>query len=40
MAGFDINKIIAEYSDDDFGFSAVSEEDYILAAQIRDEINK
>jgi hypothetical protein len=25
---FDINKILAEYGDDDFGFSAVSEADY------------
>ncbi len=25
---YDINKIMAEYGDDDFGFSAVSEEDY------------
>jgi hypothetical protein len=25
---YDINKILAEYGDDDFGFSAVSEEDY------------
>ena len=28
MAGFDINKIIAEYSDDDFGFSTLSEDEY------------
>lgn len=28
MAGYDINKIIAEYSDDDFGFSTLSEEEY------------
>ena len=29
MAGYDIQKIIDSYSDsDDFGFSAVSEEDY------------
>lgn len=26
--GYDINKIMAEYGDDDFGFSAVSEADY------------
>jgi hypothetical protein len=26
--GYDISKILAEYSDDDFGFSAVSEEEY------------
>ncbi len=25
---YDINNILAEYGDDDFGFSAVSEEDY------------
>lgn len=25
---YDINKIMAEYGDDDFGFSAVSEEEY------------
>lgn len=25
---YDINKIIKEYEDDDFGFSAVSEEEY------------
>jgi predicted lipoprotein len=26
--GYDISKILAEYEDDDFGFSAVSEADY------------
>jgi hypothetical protein len=26
--GYDINKVLAEYDDDDFGFSAVSEEEY------------
>ena len=26
--GYDISKILAEYNDDDFGFSAVSEEEY------------
>lgn len=26
--GYDINKILAEYDGDDFGFSAVSEEEY------------
>ncbi len=26
--GYDINKVLAEYGDDDFGFSAVSEEEY------------
>ena len=25
---YDINKILAEYGDNDFGFSAVSEEEY------------
>ncbi len=25
---YDINKVIAEYSDDDFGFSTLSEEEY------------
>ena len=25
---YDLNKILAEYGDDDFGFSAVSEEEY------------
>jgi len=28
IMAYDINKILAEYGDDDFGFSAVSEEDY------------
>ena len=28
MGTYDINKILAEYDDDDFGFSAVSEEEY------------
>ena len=26
--GYDLSKILAEYGDDDFGFSAVSEADY------------
>ena len=26
--GYDISKVLAEYDDDDFGFSAVSEEEY------------
>lgn len=26
--GYDISKILAEYDEDDFGFSAVSEEEY------------
>jgi hypothetical protein len=29
--GYDINKIMAEYSDEDFGFSAVSEDEYTAA---------
>jgi hypothetical protein len=28
MMAYDINKILAEYGEDDFGFSAVSEEEY------------
>jgi hypothetical protein len=28
MMAYDLNKILAEYGDDDFGFSAVSEEEY------------
>jgi hypothetical protein len=28
MMGYDISKVLAEYDDDDFGFSAVSEEEY------------
>ena len=28
MPAYDINKILAEYGDNDFGFSAVSEEEY------------
>ena len=28
IMAYDINKILAEYGDDDFGFSAVSEEEY------------
>lgn len=28
MGTYDISKILAEYGDDDFGFSAVSEEEY------------
>jgi hypothetical protein len=26
--GYDLNKVLAEYDEDDFGFSAVSEEEY------------
>ena len=37
MAGYDINKIIAEYSDDDFGFSTVSEEEYNSVIAEKDE---
>jgi hypothetical protein len=28
IMAYDLNKILQEYGDDDFGFSAVSEEDY------------
>ena len=28
MPSYDINKIIAEYGDNDFGFSVASEEEY------------
>jgi hypothetical protein len=28
MMAYDLNKILAEFGDSDFGFSAVSEEDY------------
>jgi hypothetical protein len=28
MMAYDLNKILAEYGEDDFGFSAVSEEEY------------
>ena len=37
MAGFDINKIIAEYSDDDFGFSTLSEDEYNSVIAEKDE---
>ena len=30
---YDINKIMAEYGDDDFGFTAVDEEEYKLRLQ-------
>ena len=38
---YDINKILAEYGDDDFGFSAVSEEDYnAVINEKADTVNK
>lgn len=35
--GYDINKIMAEYSDEDFGFSAVSEDEYNAVIAEKDE---
>ena len=37
MAAYDINKILAEYGDNDFGFSAVSEEEYNAVIAEKDE---
>ena len=37
MAAYDINKIMAEYGDNDFGFSAVSEEEYNAVINEKDE---
>jgi hypothetical protein len=37
MAAYDINKIMAEYGDNDFGFSAVSEEEYNAVIAEKDE---
>jgi hypothetical protein len=34
---YDINKIMAEYGDNDFGFSAVSEEEYNAVINEKDE---
>jgi hypothetical protein len=34
---YDINKILAEYSDDDFGFSAVDEVEYQAVIAEKDE---
>ena len=34
---YDINKILAEYGDNDFGFSAVSEEEYNAVIAEKDE---
>ena len=34
---YDINKIMAEYGDNDFGFSAVSEEEYNAVIAEKDE---
>ena len=37
MPAYDINKILAEYGDNDFGFSAVSEEEYNAVIAEKDE---
>ena len=37
MPSYDINKIIAEFGDNDFGFSAVSEEEYNAIIAEKDE---
>lgn len=37
MAGYDLNKIISEYSDNDFGFSTISEEEYNSVIAEKDE---
>ena len=37
MPSYDINKIIAEFGDNDFGFSAVSEEEYNAVIAEKDE---
>jgi len=37
MPAYDINKILAEYGDNDFGFSAVSEEEYNAVINEKDE---
>ena len=37
MPAYDINKILAEYGDNDFGFSAVSEEEYNAVIIQKDE---
>jgi len=34
---YDLNKILAEYGDNDFGFSAVSEEEYNAVIAEKDE---
>jgi hypothetical protein len=34
---YDINKIMAEYGDEDFGFSAISEEEYNSVIAEKDE---
>jgi len=34
---YDLNKIIEEYDDDDFGFSAISEEEYNAVITEKDE---
>ena len=37
MPAYDINKILAEYGDNDFGFSAISEEEYNSVINEKDE---
>jgi hypothetical protein len=37
MAGYDINKLLAEYGDEDFGFSAVDESEYESVIAEKDE---
>ena len=37
MPSYDINKIIAEYGDNDFGFSVASEEEYNAVIAKKDE---
>jgi hypothetical protein len=37
MPSYDINKIIAEYGDNDFGFSVASEEEYNAVIAEKDE---
>jgi hypothetical protein len=37
MMGYDINKILAEYGDEDFGFSAVDEAEYEAVIAEKDE---
>ena len=37
MPSYDINKILAEYGDNDFGFSAISEEEYNSVINEKDE---
>jgi hypothetical protein len=37
IMAYDLNKILAEYGDNDFGFSAVSEEEYNAVIAEKDE---